>query len=240
MGLRSILAPVTFKPLTVVGTSATRSITKAPLGAGRVRSKFETTPFGDLLPQRVLVRHASLRKRQREQARTRPHGCLRGLAESTVTAGPQVVIFVRCSPIRPSSWRGDMTKNSIAAALTLGFLAFTLSILPATAQRTCHWQPHAECGAPGYATGETKVATQGEGSWGAGTKLYRCCTCAEGQIRHKGQCQQIGVLEGSKTGKEGGFIQLKPPQAQQADDDDDDDDRPKNKKKKRHHYDDDD
>jgi hypothetical protein len=50
------------------------------------------------------------------------------------------------------------------------------------------------------------------GGWVAHKDLVNCPVypCPEGQIRHKGKCQQIGVLPGSKTGEKGGFIQMHP------------------------------
>ena len=50
------------------------------------------------------------------------------------------------------------------------------------------------------------------GGWVSDKQLGNCPVypCPEGQIRHKGECQQIGVLPGSKTGEKGGFIQMHP------------------------------
>ena len=36
------------------------------------------------------------------------------------------------------------------------------------------------------------------------------CPCPTGTIRHKGKCEEITVLPGSKTGAGGGFIQMIP------------------------------
>jgi hypothetical protein len=41
-------------------------------------------------------------------------------------------------------------------------------------------------------------------------KKDNTANCPEGQIRHHGKCQTVGVLPGSTTGKKGGFIQMIP------------------------------
>jgi hypothetical protein len=49
--------------------------------------------------------------------------------------------------------------------------------------------------------------------WDAASKQCKQAPCPEGQMRTKasgGNCEKPGVIEGTTTGKKGGFIQIKP------------------------------
>jgi hypothetical protein len=146
-----------------------------------------------------------------------------------------------------------MTNKSIVTALAFGFLGFTLSILPATAQ-SCYWQNSADCGPGRVATGETKM---GEPEvWGAGVRVHRCCTkpvkqigkgsapSETGKAALRAACIHQGWRYDEQTGK-----CIKPSQEQaeeqtsseqqssseHSSDDSYDDNHHKKKKKKRHH-----
>lgn len=69
-------------------------------------------------------------------------------------------------------------------------------------------------GASGAIGGLGKAIEQGAGGV---SETVPPPPCPEGQIRHKGKCEQVGVLPGSKTGQGGGFVQMIPSHAITAD-----------------------
>jgi hypothetical protein len=201
-----------------------------------------------------------------------------------------------------------MTTKSVATALALGCLAFTLSVQPVTRAEAveCYMAYDGVCTKGGvatdhgkhldplgvdegfvrcckgelpsvpYATGESaaeraarhkteaaklKADCENRGKrWDSASNrcIAQPVSCPEGQMLLKGVCQRPPVDPESKTGKGGGFIQMKPlcaagttfsesegkcvatpaPAAEEQASDDDGDYKPKKKKKKKGQYED--
>jgi hypothetical protein len=97
-------------------------------------------------------------------------------------------------------------KNLIAAVM--GLVALTLSILPANAERACQMRVLSETSAAQCQPNEQVVTAYVKN----GVMNVRCCCVSPTAIIEKGgHCTEPStVLPGSKTGKKGGFIQMKP------------------------------
>jgi hypothetical protein len=105
---------------------------------------------------------------------------------------PQVEVCSECA---------DMTNQSIATALPLGFLAFTLSVLPVTtAEAECYWA--AQCREGDLETG--RVTRFGTGILGGKELRSECCTTpsepyatgeteSERQKRFARECAEQGI-----------------------------------------------
>jgi hypothetical protein len=128
-----------------------------------------------------------------------------------------------------------MRHNDIAAALWLSLLAGALCMGPIGARAEGNCPPgqtdtlknyKGTCMDPSQIdpqTGRLKEASKCPPGQTDTLKGYKgtcmpieagkkdnTANCPEGQIRHHGKCQTVGVLPGSTTGKKGGFIQMIP------------------------------